>query len=173
ARALWLEGARSASATSGSGAGGFHIAYLLGDGDGALGHGEMQPLDHAALDHDQALLLVLGLAEGVDDLPRPFDLLARRREDLVARPDLIGVDQCLAVHAKRATTLTLLAQAKLVLEVVIDAVDDVEAIGAGGDQRHGKPGHHGKAVMQSAGTRLLDQVIGAHDEAAEPVLGVD
>src|SRR5262245_65797826 len=92
----------------------------------------MQPLDHASLDHDHALLLVLGQPEGVDDLSRPFDLLARRREDLVARPDLIGVDQCFAVHAKRAATLTLLAQAKLVLEVVIDAVDDVEAIGASG-----------------------------------------
>ena len=69
---------------------GFHLADLLGDGDGALGHGEMQPLDHAALDHDHALLLVLRLAEGVDHLARPLDLLARRREDLVAGPDLVG-----------------------------------------------------------------------------------
>jgi hypothetical protein len=27
---------------------------LLGDGDGALGHGEMQPLDHTTVDHDNA-----------------------------------------------------------------------------------------------------------------------
>ena len=151
----------------------FHLADLLGDGHGALGHDEMQPLDHAALDHDDALLLVLGMAEGVDHFPRPIDLLLRRGEDLVAGPDLARMDQSLAVHAEGATALALLAQALLVLEVVIDAVDDVEAVGACRDERHGEPGNHGEAVMQRAGARFLDQIVGAHDEAAEPVLGID
>ncbi len=85
----------------------------------------------------------------------------------------LGVDQRLAVHAERAAALALLAQAKLVPEVVIDPVDDVEAVGARGDQGHGEPRHDGEAVMQGAGAQLLDQVVGAHDQAAEPVLGVD
>src|SRR5262245_63866279 len=114
-------------------AGGLHLANLLGDGDGALGHGEMQPLDHAALDHDHALLLVLGVTEGIDDLARPVDLLLRRREDLVARPDLARMYQSLAVHAEGAAALTLLAQALFVAEIVIDTVDDVEAVGTRGD----------------------------------------
>ena len=133
----------------------------------------MQPLDHAPLDHDHALLLVLGMTEGVDHLARPVDLLLRRREDLVAGPDLARMDQSLAVHAEGAAALAFVTQALLVAEVVIDAVDDVEAIGARGDEGHGEPGHHGEAVMQRAGARFLDQVVGAHDEAAEPVLGID
>ena len=98
---------------------------------------------------------------------------SRRREDLVAGPDLARMDQRLAVHAEGAAALALLAQAVLVPEVVIDAVDDVEAVGARGDQGHGEPGHDGEAVVQGAGARLLDQIVGAHDQAAEPVLGID
>jgi hypothetical protein len=49
-------------------AGSLHLADLFGDGDGALGHTEMKPLDHAPLDDDHALLGVLGLSESVDDL---------------------------------------------------------------------------------------------------------
>src|SRR6188474_1199282 len=112
----------------GSDAGAFHLADLLGDGNGALGHGEMQPLDHTPLDYDHALLLVLRMAEGVDDPPRPVDLLLRRREDLVAGSDLARMDQSLAVHAEGAPALAFITQALLVAEVVIDAVDDVEAI---------------------------------------------
>src|SRR4029078_6262085 len=96
---------RKAPPARGSGASLLHLADLLGDGNGALGHAEMQPLDHAPLDHDHALLLVLLLPEGVDHPARPLDLLARRREDLIARPDLVGVDQRLAVHAKGAAPL--------------------------------------------------------------------
>src|SRR5262249_43960766 len=114
----------------------------------------MQPLDHAALDHDHALLLVLGVTEGIDDLARPVDLLLRRREDLIARPDLARMNQSLAVHAEGAAALTLLAQALFVAEIVIDAVDNVEAVGTRGDQRHGKPRHHGEAGPPRAGARL-------------------
>ena len=64
------------------------------------------------------------------------------------------MDQGLAVHhAEGAATLAFHAQALLVAEVVIDAVDDVEAIGARRDKGHGEPGHDGEAVMQRAGAR--------------------
>src|SRR5680860_1498079 len=125
-----------------------HLADLLGDGDGALGHDEMQALDHVPVHHDDTLLLVLGLAEGVDDLAGPIDLFLRRREDLVAGADLARMDQRLAVHAENAAALALIAQTLLVAEVVVDAIDDVELVGARGDQGHGEPGHHGETVVQ-------------------------
>src|SRR5512140_2382431 len=101
-----------------SGGGHFHLADLLGDRHGALGHAKMQPLHRAAFDHDDAFMLVLRPPERLDDLARPFDLLLGRREDLVAWADLARVDQGLAVHAKGASTLALLAQADLVSELV-------------------------------------------------------
>ena len=91
---------------------------------------EMQPLDHAPFNHDHALTGVLRLAEGVDHFPRPIDLLLGRGEDLVAGGNLARMDQGLAIHAQRPPAFALLAQAKLVAEIVIDPVDDVEAVRA-------------------------------------------
>ena len=85
---------------------------------------------------------------------------------------LRGVDQRLAVHAERAAVLAFLAEADLVAEVVVDAVEDVEAVGARGDDGHGQPRHDGDAVVQGAGARFLQEIVGAHDEAGEPVLRV-
>src|SRR5689334_17210388 len=131
------------SLNSALGAGHLHLADLLRDRDGALRHAEVQPLHHAAFDHDDAFLLVLGPAECLDDLARPLDLLLGRREDLVAWADLARVNQGLTVHAERAATLALLPEAHLVPELVVDSIDNVEAVGARGDQRHGKPRHDG------------------------------
>src|SRR5687767_1497350 len=99
----------------------------------------MQPLDHPPLDHDHALAFVLLAAEGIDDLARPVDLLLGGGENLVAGADLARMDQSLAVHAEDTAALALIAQTLLVAEVIIDAVDDIEAVGARGDEGHGEP----------------------------------
>ena len=75
-----------------SGRCGLHLANLLGNLDCALGHAEMQPLDHAAIDHDHPLLRILGLLERSDDLARPGDFLLGRGEDLVAGSYLAWMD---------------------------------------------------------------------------------
>src|SRR6185436_5811855 len=106
-----------------------------------------------------AFLGVLRLPEGGDDLTGPVHLLLSRREDFVAGRDLARVDQRLAIHAKRAAVLALLAQAELVAKVVIDAIEDVEVISAGRDNGHGEPWHDGEAIMQTAGARFLEQVV--------------
>ena len=50
--------------------------------------------------------------------------------------NLVGVDQRLAVEAQSAALRTLAPEAVAVLEVVVDAVEHVEAVGAaGGDRR--------------------------------------
>src|SRR6516164_11435146 len=116
-----------------SSAGGLHLVDSLGYVDRALGHAEVKPLHHAPFHDNHALLGVLRLPEGGDDLTRPVHLLLSGREDFVAGRDLARVNQGLAIHAERAATLAFLAQAKLVAKVVIDAVEDVEAISPGGD----------------------------------------
>ena len=56
----------------------------------------------------------------------------------------------------------------LVAEVVVDAVDHVEAIGARRQQRHRQPGQDGEAPAGCQRARFLQQVIGAEHEAGEP-----
>src|SRR6516225_8580289 len=156
-----------------SSAGGLHLVDSLGNVDRALGHTEVKPLHHAPLHDNHALLGVLRLPEGGDDLTGPVHLLLSGREDFVAGRNLAWVDERLAVHAKRAAVLALLAQAELVAKVVIDAVEDVEVISPGGDNGHGEPRHNSEAIMQSAGARLLEQVVSSHDEATEAILCID
>ena len=61
-------------------------------------------------DRDDALAGVFRLFEGFDDLARPCDFLVGRREDLVARDHLRGMDQRFAVHAERAPVLAFGAE---------------------------------------------------------------
>src|SRR5215831_5172820 len=134
-----------------SSAGGLHLTDGFGNIDRALGHTEVKPLHHASLHNYDAFLGVLRLPEGGDDLAGPVYLLLSGREDFVAGRNLARVNQRLAVHAKRAAVLALLAQATLVAKVVIDAVEDIEVISPGGDNGHGEPRHDSEAIMQSAG----------------------
>ena len=68
--------------------------------------------------------------KAADDLARHLEFGGRRREDLVARLDLAGMDQRLAVEAHLQPLLADGAEALGVLDVVVDAVEDREAIGA-------------------------------------------
>ena len=56
----------------------------------------------------------------------------------------LGMDQRLAVQAHVAALLALGPEAVEVLDVVVDAVDDVDAVGARRDEAVGEPGGHGR-----------------------------
>ena len=131
-------------------------------------HLGVQQLHHAALDRDHALALVLRLVEGGDDLAREGDLGLGRREHLVGGRDLVGMDQRLAVEAEPAAVHALAAQAVGILEVVVDAVEHVEAVGARRRDGRRQPVERRAPVDRQIGARLLDEVVGAHDEAGEP-----
>ena len=73
------------------------------------------------------------------------------RENLVADRDLIGMDQRLAVHAEIAALFAFGAEAGLVGEIVIDAVDDFSAIGARGGDADRQIGQHRRAARASGG----------------------
>src|SRR5690606_36707026 len=90
----------------------------------------MQQLDHATIDGEDALALVLRLCECRDDLPSPLHLGGRRGKDFVGRRNLIGVDQRLAVHAELAALDAFPAEALDVLVGIVDAFEDVDSMSA-------------------------------------------
>ena len=92
----------------------------------------------------------------------------RRREDRVARLDLPGVDQGLAVEAQVAALPALRLEPVEVHDVVVDAVEDRDARPSGGEQRQRQRGQQRLAPGHVAGAELLDEVVGAHDEHGEP-----
>ena len=58
-----------------------------------------------------------------------------------------------------------------ILEVVVDAVEHVEAIGAGRRDRRRQPVEGRPAVGGEIGAGLLDEVVGAQHEASKPGSG--
>src|SRR4051794_37447970 len=68
----------------------------------ALGRDDMQPLDHMAVDPQNALCCAFGVAESRNDLAGPSEFLRIRTEDLVADLHLGRVHASLAVHAEIA-----------------------------------------------------------------------
>src|SRR5690349_17278117 len=82
------------------------------DRDGAPRHLHVEALDHLAADLDRALAGMLGPLERRDDLPRPRDLVRARRERGVARLDLAGVNQRLAVKTEVARLRALCREAR-------------------------------------------------------------
>src|SRR5260370_17783999 len=72
----------------------------LGQGDRSARLLDMQRLDEAALDADGALAGGDCFGIAGDDPARPRHLRGGRREDLLCRADLIGVDYRLAAKAQ-------------------------------------------------------------------------
>ena len=87
----------------------------------------MQPLDHPALEVDDARARMPGQLEGRDDRPRLLERRRRGREGRVRRRDLRRMDQRLAVegHARRLQGLRI--ETLGVGEVVPDAVEHADA----------------------------------------------
>ena len=129
-------------------------------------------LDHAAVDLHHALALVLRQIERRDHLARLRDLVGARREHRVARPDLVRMDQRLAVEAHVARLRAFGLEALRIAEIVVDAVEDVDAVGVRGEQAARQPRQHRRAAGHEPRPRFLGEIVGAHDEAGEPRLGI-
>ena len=83
---------------------------------------------------------------------------------LVAGCDLIWMDQGLAVHAEIAALFAFRAQAFVVVEVVVDAVDDFDAMRPRRRDACGKPSEHGRAAGRQTCARFLGEIVRAHHE---------
>ena len=94
----------------------------------------MQQLRHPAVDLDHALAGVFRQRERGDHGAGAGDFIGGGREDGVARLDLAGMDQRLAVEAELQALTALRFEAGRVGDVVVDAVDRRQPLGAcGGD----------------------------------------
>src|SRR5262249_58603217 len=115
----------------------------------------MQALDHAAVERQDAFVLVLGQTESRDDLLRLGNVFRARREGGVARSDLTRMDKGLAVEAHIPRLAALAREALRVAEVVVDAVKDVEAEGARRRHAAHQPRQHWSAAGRDFRTRVL------------------
>ena len=144
----------------------------LGDRHRAPGHLGVQPLDHAAVDRHHALALVLRQFKRGDHLARPRHFVRARRERGVARLDLVGMDQRLAVEAEFDALPAFRHEAVGIADVVIDAVENDDAMDARGGDTGREPRQHRRAARHQARARVLGEIVGAHDEAGEPRFGI-
>ena len=99
--------------------------------------------------------------------------LCGRRERVIARLDLARMDQRLAVEAELVGLAAFGGKTVGIAEVVVDAVQDVEAVGAGGGDAAHQPRQHRRAARHDPGAGVLGEVVGAHDEAGQPGLGIE
>src|SRR5205085_6105062 len=127
---------------------------------------------HAAAEHDNALVLVLRLFERRDDGARLGRLLEAWAEGGVARLYLPRVDQGLAVETHVAGLRAFAGEALLVRDVVVDAVEHVDAVDARRRDAGHEPRQHRRAAGHDARARLLGKVVGAEHEAREARLGI-
>src|SRR5215467_4418355 len=85
----------------------------------------MQALDHAAVELHDALVLVLRQIECRDDLLRLGNVFRARREGGVARPDLVRMDEGLAVEAHVSRLAALAREALGVFFFVVNAIKEI------------------------------------------------
>src|SRR5260221_13130978 len=103
---------------------------------GLLGVGALQhPLRRLHVhSFDHLIAEALGAAvEGRHKSSCPLDLGRGRRESLVARGDLIGVDEALAVEAEPPPLLRLIEEAVSIIETVEYAVEGRDSPSSGSE----------------------------------------
>jgi hypothetical protein len=133
----------------------------------------VQALDHLAIDLHHAFVGVFRQFESGDHLARQRHFVRRRGENFVAWINLARMDQGLAVEAEIAGLLALLDKAFGIAEIVVDAVENAQAEGARrGDASH-QPRQHRGAARNKARAGILGEIVGAHDEARQPGLGIE
>lgn len=142
----------------------------VGDGDRPPRHLGVQALDHAAVDLQHPLVFVFRQIERGDDFARRFHLFRVRREGRIAGLDLARMNKGLAVETEVARLPAFRSESFRVAEVVVNAIENIESVGArGGDAIH-QPRHHRRAAGNEMGARIFGEIVGAHHETGKPRL---
>ena len=96
----------------------------------------MEQFGHLAVYLQYALAGILRVCERLNHGLCMFHIMRARREDAVGRVELRWMDQSLAVEAEVTPLLTLVDQALLVLDVIVDAINRDDVVGAGRSHAH-------------------------------------
>ena len=124
-----------------------------------------------AVDADESMVQKIvaeeSLRESADHAPDAYSEVYRIPGPL----DLTGMDQGLAVETHLAALPALGQEPVGVLHVVVDAVEDGDARGPGGEHGQAQTGQQGPATWDVLGVQLLDEVVGAHHQHGQPVGG--
>src|SRR5881396_2430829 len=100
--------------------------------EGLLGPAIVDGVDEAVPDPDRSPALPRGFLIRPDDLPRPTNLVLRRREHLVREAHLLGVHDLLPDVAEALRFEGFRPEAVIVLEIEEHPVDRLQAVGRGG-----------------------------------------
>src|SRR4029450_9282866 len=115
-----------------------------------------------AIDRHHAFTLVLRQIERRDDLTRLFDLARRWRKRLIAGLDLARVNERLAVESELEALGTFRGKAIGISDVVVNAVENFDAINARGRHAHREPCQHRGPPWDETRARVLGEIVGAH-----------
>jgi len=127
----------------------------------------MQGLDQLVVDHHHAPAPGGGLAMGGDDPSRPDQIGLGGTEDAIGGGDGLGVDQRLAVEAQFHTLAAGGLEAVVVVKVEMNPIDHRQPEGAGGKHAERQGGEHRQPGRRMMGVKVLGQIRGADDQAAE------
>ena len=84
----------------------------------------------------------------------------------------LRMNQRLAVEPELARLPAFVRETFRIAEIVVDAVENLEAKGARGRKAVHQPRQHRRAAGHDARPRILGEVVGAHDEAGQPRLRI-
>ena len=136
--------------------------------DQLSGLSEVQQLGHFAIDNDHALAGVDRICERRDDRRCRSQFIHAWRKNAVGRLDLRRVDQALAIKAQLFRFDTFCRETVRIVEIIIDAVDDIEAIGPCRDHRLRHHRTENRAIMVRP--HFLSQIIETHDKSCQSPL---
>src|SRR5690554_3113407 len=144
-----------------------HLRDHLGAFDEVLCHRHVQVFDELAVDEDDAFALCERFVEGGDDFTRVLDFGFGGGEDFVAGANGFRVDERLTVEAELFALYAGVAEAFVVREVAVDAIEDGEAVRTCREQADAERSQHGHAQRRVGTAELFGEVVGAHHEATE------
>src|SRR5262249_6772935 len=82
------------------------------------------------------------------------------------------MNERLAIEAKLDTLLAFLSETVDVADIVVDAIENIDAIDPRGRNARCEPRHHWRASGHQASPRVFGEVVGAHHKARQPAFGI-